>query len=84
MPFPASLRWKHAGRQAGWRLGEAGSSRWVMRMNSPALIEGSAVMFHTATCNYSSLPGFILPVSYLHAATTAARGCIEMGSNRRG
>lgn len=31
----------------------------------------------TAACNYSSLPGFSLPVSYLPAA---ARGCIETES----
>lgn len=35
----------------------------------------------TATCNYPSLPRFILPVSYLPAATAAAGGCIETGSN---
>lgn len=40
----------------------------------------------TATCNYSSLQGFNLPVSYLPglpAATAAARECIETESKGR-
>lgn len=37
----------------------------------------------TATCNYSSLPGFNLPVNYLPAATATARGCVETGRSIR-
>lgn len=45
-PCPAEVDDGQAGWLAGWRAGEARSSRRVMKMHSPGLIEGRAVMFH--------------------------------------